>query len=283
MHQSGEALPSQAVKLSVGGAETPPVLSIRDLSVSYRGAAGTKSVLSSINIDVEEGEFLCIVGPSGTGKTTLIRCIAGLMAPTTGTLELDGERIMEPPARLAFVSQDYGRSLMPWLRIEDNVRLPLRGKGIPKSEIKERVGNALTSVNLARAARSYPWQLSGGMQQRASIARALAYHPEILVMDEPFASVDAQTRAELEDLILGLQQKTAVTIVLVTHDIDEAVYLGDRVVVLGGSPASVHHELKVDLGSTRDQLSTKAQPQFAAYRSDILARIRSAREQAILQ
>lgn len=253
------------------------VVDIEGLSVSFPTDTGMKQVLSEITLHVDAGEFVCIVGPSGTGKTTLIRCISGLARPTAGAVLLDGERVSEPPAPLALVSQDYSRSLMPWLRVEDNIRLPLRGKGLTRDEVRERIDTALAAVGLAQAARSYPWQLSGGMQQRVSIARALAYRPEVLIMDEPFASVDAQTRAELEDLILKLQHTTGITVLLVTHDIDESVYLADRVVVLGGSPASVRRELRIALGRERDQLTTKSRPDFVQYRAEVLTSIRDAR------
>jgi len=259
------------------------VLVIDQLDVTFATDNGPKPVLSDISLRVHQDEFVCIVGPSGTGKTTLIRCIAGLARATSGEILLDGQPVTEPPRRMALVSQDYSRSLMPWLRVEDNVRLPLNGKGIPRAEVSERVADALAAVNLAQARRSYPWQLSGGMQQRVSIARALAYRPEVLVMDEPFASVDAQTRSELEDLILRLQRETGMTILLVTHDIEESVYLADRVVVLGGSPATIHREFNIELGDERDQLTTKSQPDFVHYRAEVLTSIREARQIAAPQ
>jgi NitT/TauT family transport system ATP-binding protein len=249
---------------------------IDQLSVTFATPNGPKTVLRDIDLEVAAGEFVCIVGPSGAGKTTLIRCVSGLNQPTSGSVLLDGEVIDGPPSPLALVSQDYSRSLMPWLRVEDNVRLPLRGKGIEKAEVRRRVDEALASVGLAGSARAYPWQLSGGMQQRVSIARALAYAPEVLVMDEPFASVDAQTRADLEDLILKLQRSTGLTVILVTHDIDESVYLADRVIVLGGTPATVQRELAIPLGRNRDQLSTKLLPEFAELRAEVLTHIRDA-------
>lgn len=246
------------------------------LSVTFATPNGPKTVLRDVDLGVGAGEFVCIVGPSGTGKTTLIRCISGLDRPTSGGVLLDGQPIDGPPAPLALVSQDYSRSLMPWLRVDDNVRLPLRGKGIAKGEIRLRVEKALAAVGLSDVGRAYPWQLSGGMQQRVSIARALAYAPEVLVMDEPFASVDAQTRAGLEDLILELQRSTGLTVILVTHDIDESVYLADRVVVLGGAPATIQREFRIPFGRDRDQLSTKLLPEFAELRAEVLTSIRHA-------
>jgi NitT/TauT family transport system ATP-binding protein len=176
---------------------------------------------------------------------------------------------------MGFVFQDYSRSLLPWLNVRDNVLLPLRHKGLERGERERLVEDSLRAVGLADVLDRYPWQLSGGMQQRVAIARALAYEPEILLMDEPFASVDAQTRAELEDLVLNLHGEFSVTIVFVTHDIDEAVYLGERVVVLTPAPSRVQEELEVDLPSPRDQVETKELPEFAQLRGHVYRSIRS--------
>ncbi len=257
------------------GAASEPILSVQGLSKRYRGRAGDKLVLDGVDLEVARGEFLCIVGPSGAGKTTLLRCMSGLLAPSDGAVFLDGERITKPPARLAVVFQDYSRSLMPWMSVQSNVMLPLRSKKTPKAERTELARSALAAVGLDASAEQYPWQLSGGMQQRVAIARALAFQPDALLMDEPFASVDAQTRAELEDLILGLRNEFGVTVVLVTHDIDEAVYLGDEVVVLSGSPTRVRERIRTDLGPHRDQITTKALPAFAAHRTHVLRLIRN--------
>jgi NitT/TauT family transport system ATP-binding protein len=249
---------------------TDIVLSIRGLSKRYHSRADDRLVLDGINLDVARGEFVCIVGPSGAGKTTLLRCMSGLLQPTDGFVTVHGVPIDKPPASLAVVFQDYSRSLMPWMSIERNVMLPLRSRGLSKSERCERAREALAAVGLSGTHAHYPWQLSGGMQQRAAIARALAYRPEALLMDEPFASVDAQTRAELEDLVLSLKDKVGVSVILVTHDIDEAVYLGDHVVVLTGSPARVAERIPIGLGSGRDQLTTKSLPEFARLRGKVL-------------
>ena len=253
-----------------------PILSVQGLSKSYRTPSGPRLVLDHIDLEVERGQFLCIVGPSGAGKTTLLRCLAGLMPPTEGAAYLGGEKIDKPPARLAVVFQDYSRSLMPWMSVEANVELPLRSKGLSKAERTISARAALHAVGLPASTRDqYPWQLSGGMQQRVAIARALAFEPEALLMDEPFASVDAQTRADLEDLILSLRNEFGVTVVLVTHDIDEAVYLGDEVAVLSGSPTRVRERIAVPLGAHRDQLTTKALPEFAELRTRVLKLIKS--------
>jgi len=257
------------------GDTSAPILAVRGLSKSYHGRAGDKLVLDGVDVQVARGEFLCIVGPSGAGKTTLLRCMSGLLAPSAGAVLLDGERVTKPPARLAVVFQDYSRSLMPWMSVQANVALPLRSKGMAKAERDERAQSALAAVGLSASGEQYPWQLSGGMQQRVAIARALAFEPEALLMDEPFASVDAQTRAELEDLILSVRREFGVTVILVTHDIDEAVYLGDQVVVLSGTPTRVRERIRVELGPDRDQLTTKALPEFTALRTRVLRLIRN--------
>ncbi|WP_396344975.1 ABC transporter ATP-binding protein [Haloechinothrix sp. LS1_15] len=249
-------------------------LVIEGLRKIYGSGPNAKTVLDGLTFDVDIGEFVCIVGPSGAGKTTLLKCLAGLLPPTSGRAYLDGEVITGPPEKLALVFQEYTRSLMPWLTVEKNVTLPLVNKGVSKRERRERAREALEAVGLADVPRYYPWQLSGGMQQRVAIARALAYQPEVLVMDEPFASVDAQTRFELEDLAQRVREQFGVTVVFVTHDIDEAVYLADRVVVLGGSPCRVREIIPVELEQPRDQVQTKADPAFTELRSRVFELIR---------
>lgn len=258
------------------------ILDVDDLGIAYNLDGARHEIAKGIAFSVVRGEFVAFVGPSGVGKTSLVRCLAGLQRPSSGEISLRGEAITAgPPEGVAFVSQDYSRSLLPWMRVDSNVSLPLRGKRLPKEQIASRVGAALDAVGLAGASRKYPWQLSGGMQQRVSIARALAYHPELLIMDEPFASVDAQTRDELEDLVVSLQHSTGVTIVLITHDIDSAVYMADRVFVLGGRPASIMREVRVGLGAERNQLTTKADPRFIETRGDVLRSVQEAQRALI--
>jgi NitT/TauT family transport system ATP-binding protein len=248
-----------------------PQLAAVQLGHSYAG----HHVLSGIDFRVAAGEFVCLVGPSGVGKTTLLRCMSGLLEPKVGSVRFQGKDIDGPPREMAVVFQDYSRSLMPWLSVSDNVALPLRSAGLTKTKARQAASTALVSVGLnEKAAASYPWQLSGGMQQRVSIARALAYQPKVILMDEPFASVDAQTRADLEDLVRRLQVQLGLTVVLVTHDIDEAVYLSDRVIALSGSPAGIASILDVDLGASRDQLETKLLPRFAELRGCVYRLIR---------
>jgi NitT/TauT family transport system ATP-binding protein len=172
------------------------------------------------------------------------------------------------------VFQDYGRSLFPWMTVRDNVDLPLRHQRLPVGERLERIEAALDEVGLLGASERHPWQLSGGMQQRVAIARAIAYRPQILLMDEPFGSVDAQTRADLQDLTLEVWQRHASTVVFVTHDIDESVYLADRVIVLSRPPARVEAELEVDLPRPRDQIETRASAAFVERRAEIARRMR---------
>jgi NitT/TauT family transport system ATP-binding protein len=263
--------PATSVNLPEAG--DLPALEARDLGHSY----GARVVLGSINFSIARGEFVCIVGPSGVGKTTLLRCLSGLQKSTAGELRVLGNVVSEPQPGVAVVFQDYSRSLMPWTSVLHNVTLPLRANGVKTAESDARARQALVQVGLApTVADLYPWQLSGGMQQRVAIARALAYNPTVLLMDEPFASVDAQTRSDLEDLVLRLQRELGLTVLLVTHDIDEAVYLSDRVVALSGSPASVADIVEVPLGRDRDQIETKSTPEFAAVRTRVHGLVRHA-------
>jgi NitT/TauT family transport system ATP-binding protein len=232
-------------------------------------AYGDTQAIADVGFEVSEREFVCVVGPSGCGKTTLLKIMSGLLAPTAGRVLLDERPVTEPPEEMALVFQEYSRSLMPWMSVRSNVVLPLRHKRLDKAERTRLVEEAVEAVGLTRFIDRYPWQLSGGMQQRVAIARSLAYQPQILLMDEPFASVDAQTRADLEDLILQVRERYDVTIVFVTHDIDESVYLSDRIVVLGPSPTSVREILDVDLPRPRDQVETKELPQFAHLRAHV--------------
>jgi NitT/TauT family transport system ATP-binding protein len=252
-------------------------LEVRGLQKVYAGPGRSVEALRELTFSVEASELVCVVGPSGCGKTTLLRCVAGLLEPTAGEVLLQGARVADPPPDLAVVFQEYGRSLFPWMTVGGNVELPLRAKRLPRARRAELVDQALAAVGLGDVHGAYPWQLSGGMQQRVAIARAVAYEPHVLLMDEPFAAVDAQTRAELEDLVRSVWRRTGVTIVFVTHDIDEAVYLGQRVLVLSSSPTVVQEDLAVDLPDERDQLTTRSDPRFTELRTHVYAQIQQAK------
>ena len=256
------------------------MLEVRALHKVYRSGSREVEALRDLTFTVSDGELVCLVGPSGCGKTTLLRCVAGLLTPTGGEVKLDGRAVAGPPPGMAVVFQEYGRSLFPWMSVRDNVELPLKQKKMPRDRRRELVGEALAAVGLDGTDAAYPWQLSGGMQQRVAIARAVAYEPTVLLMDEPFAAVDAQTRADLEDLVRSLWLRLGVTILFVTHDIDEAVYLGQRVIMLSATPTVVQAELAVDLPAERDQLHTRADPVFTALRTQVYEQIQAAKRDA---
>ncbi len=254
-----------------GASGSPVVLAVKALGRTYSARnRPPKEALRDLSFEVHLGELVCIVGPSGAGKTTLLRCLAGLIEPTRGTISFEGRRIQGTPPEVAVVFQDYSRSLFPWLTVASNIALPLKNKRLPKQERSALVERSLAAVGLPEVAAYHPWQLSGGMQQRVAIARALAYQPKMLLMDEPFASVDAQTRFELEDLVLQVREQFGMTIVFVTHDIDEAVYIGDRIVVLSESPCVIKRDIDIPLGGARDQVATRRDPRYADLRSEVL-------------
>ena len=253
------------------------LLKVKGLKKVYESSTGSVEAIGDISFEMHQGELVCIVGPSGCGKTTLLKCIAGLLAPTAGVIELDGQPVTGPPPNMALVFQEYGRSLYPWLTVRGNVELPLKHRKLSKQERTQLVDDALLAVGLDHADSSYPWQLSGGMQQRVAIARAVAYQPEVLIMDEPFAAVDAQTRADLEDLVRQLHRDRGMSLLFVTHDIDESVYLGERVIVLSKSPTWVQEDLPIDLAPERDQITTRALPRFTELRTHVYEQIQRAK------
>ncbi|MEV6368497.1 ABC transporter ATP-binding protein [Micromonospora musae] len=260
------------------GPRTEVLLDVRAVRKVYEGRGRSVEAVRDLTFAVTRGDLVCVVGPSGAGKTTLLKCIAGLLAPTSGEVILEGEPVDGPPPGMAVVFQEYGRSLFPWMTVRKNVELPLKQKKLPKARRTELVGQALDAVGLGDVHGAYPWQLSGGMQQRVAIARAIAYEPHILLMDEPFAAVDAQTRADLEDLVRSLWQRLGVTTLFVTHDIDEAVYLGQRVLVLSSSPTVVLDDVAVDLPAQRDQLTTRSSARFTELRGHVFAQIQRAKK-----
>lgn len=253
------------------------LLKVTGLQKIYESAQGPVEAISDISFEMRPGELVCIVGPSGCGKTTLLKIIGGLLKPTSGGIELKGDAVTSPPAGMAVVFQEYGRSLYPWLTVRGNIELPLRHEKLSKPERNKRVDDALEAVGLEDSGDKHPWQLSGGMQQRVAIARAVAYRPEVLIMDEPFAAVDAQTRADLEDLVRTLHRERGMSILFVTHDIDESVYLGERVVVLSNRPTWVQEDIEIDLAPDRDQITTRALPRFTELRTHVYEQVQRAK------
>ena len=250
--------------------EARPVLRVSGLGKRYSEEG--PAALSGATFDVVEGELLAVVGPSGCGKTTLLRLLCGLMPPSEGAVVFDGRPVLSPPREFALVFQDYGRSLFPWLNVIRNVTFPLRRAGWTRAQRAAAADAILAEVGLHGVTRAYPWQLSGGMQQRVAIARALVSDPRVLLLDEPFASVDALARADLQDVLLrihGGAERRGVTIVHVTHDIDEAVYLADRVLVLGAAPGRVIGSIEVGLTRPRAQSATRSSPRFLRVRNEI--------------
>jgi NitT/TauT family transport system ATP-binding protein len=236
------------------------------------GAANDKYglALADITLGVKAGEFLSVVGPSGCGKSTLLQIAAGLLAPSAGEVRLNEQVVSGPPEHMVYLFQQYSRSLFPWRTALDNVAFAVE-RGMSVAAARKHSRRYLEMVGLGDFARHYPWQLSGGMQQRVVIARALAAEPRVLLMDEPFSSVDALTRMDLHTLILDLWEKHRFTAVLVTHDVDEAVFLADRVAVLSERPSVVLHEIATELPRPRDAIGTRETTRFLTLRHELLA------------
>jgi NitT/TauT family transport system ATP-binding protein len=254
------------------------VLKVDGLTKSYGRGADAVRVLGGISFEVEQGEFVSVVGPSGCGKTTLLFAIAGLHSLTSGSVRLKGQPVTAPPKGVAVVFQDYSRSLFPWKNNRDNVAFGMaRIGGRSAADKRAKAEAMLEAVGLGGFGDKYPWQLSGGMQQRVAIARALASESELLLLDEPLAAVDAQTRSDMQDLLLDIAIRFRQTCLLVTHDVDEAVYMADRVVVLTRRPTTVDHEIRIGLGKKRDQIATRENPVFLKARHDVMTSIRNFR------
>ena len=243
------------------------LITVEHIRKAFAVGSGETLAIGDVSLGLREGEFLTVVGPSGCGKTTLLRSIAGLLPIDAGEVRYRGRRVDGVLPTLQIVFQEYNRSLFPWLSVDRNVRFPL--KGIDRREADERVAEALRLVHLEGFEGHYPWQLSGGMQQRVAIARSVAARAELLLMDEPFASVDAQTRISLEMMLLELWERLRISVLFVTHDIEEAILLSDRVLVLSQRPSSVIAEIDVDLPRPRDNLKTKELPRFLELREQI--------------
>ena len=254
-----------AVSRAVPATSTSPArIRVQGLGKCY----GALEVFRDVHMDVGDREIVAIVGPSGCGKTTLLRCIDGLVPPTAGKVDISGTEVTAPVPGVAMVFQQFG--LFPWKTVFNNVAYGLKLAGVAKGEIRERVPKFIKLVGLAGFEDAYPYQLSGGMQQRCGLARALSVEPRVLLMDEPFGAVDAQTREILQFEMLRIWDMRPTTMVFVTHAIDEAVLMGDRVMVLKGRPSSVHELIDVDLPRPRDR-ATLSMPRFTALRERVWA------------
>jgi ABC-type nitrate/sulfonate/bicarbonate transport system ATPase subunit len=262
---------------------THPRIALHNVSRSFYSPTGQKiQAIHDINFDVEDafapdgrdiGEFRVLLGPSGCGKSTILRLIAGLDQPDSGEILVGGKRVTEPGRDRGMVFQKY--TSFPWLTVENNVGYGLKINGVPKPERDKTVAKLIQDVGLAGFEKSYPDTLSGGMQQRVAIARTLALRPSVILMDEPFGALDAQTRADMQELLLKIWDESASTILFVTHDVDEAVYLADRVYVLCARPGTIIEDVPVTFGRPRDP-SVKQQKEFHELQQHVLASLRRA-------
>jgi NitT/TauT family transport system ATP-binding protein len=252
-------------------------LSLQGISKIYGEGTSSVEVLGDVSLNVGAGEFVSILGPSGCGKSTLLSIVAGLLTPTGGTVKLDGRLVTEPAIEIVYLFQQYSKSLFPWRRIRDNVALGLEARSRRGNRSSREINNMcdeyLALVGLENVGDLYPWQLSGGMQQRVAIARALIASPKVLLMDEPFSAVDALSRNLLQDLVLDLWRRLKITILFVTHDVDEAVYLADRVLTLSKPPVRVVDRIELDLPRPRRQVETRASSAFLQHRRELYARV----------
>jgi NitT/TauT family transport system ATP-binding protein len=243
--------------------ERPVVLEVDRLGREFRGEHGMVTALRDVSFKVHRREFVCVIGPSGCGKSTLIRMVAGLDHPTSGRLLLDGREVSEPGPDRGMVFQGY--TLFPWLNVTQNVMFGLEMQGVDRTSAEGRVREWIDLVGLGRFAKAYPTQLSGGMKQRTAIARALAANPRILLMDEPFGALDAQTRAQMQTHLMEIWRNVDVTILFITHDLDEAILLADRILVLKANPGEVQELIEVPVPRPRS-LAQLTSPEFLATR-----------------
>jgi NitT/TauT family transport system ATP-binding protein len=254
---------------AVAQAPANTIVDVRHVSMVFGEGESRHAVFEDISFDVVEGEFLCIVGSSGCGKTTLLRQIAGLQKPTSGTIAFDGALVTRPTLDKAIVFQDYSKALLPWRTVAGNIALSLEVSGTPKDQIKSEVDDLILKMGLLPAAAKFPAQLSGGMQQRVQIARSLAQRPKIILMDEPFGALDAITRQVLQDELQTIARERHMTVIFITHDLEEALYLGDSVIVLASNPGRIVKQIDVDLPRPRRQLETRENPAFLRMRHEL--------------
>lgn len=253
------------INKGAGSLTNQPIFEFADTSLAF----GSKTILSSINLTVERGEFVCIIGASGSGKTTALRLAAGLYQPVAGAVRYEGQPMVQTRRDVAMIFQDYGKALLPWRTAAQNVSLALEAVGMPRAARAARISSLLKNVGLGQHTDKYPSEMSGGMQQRLQIARCLAQDPVVLLMDEPFGALDAMTRQGLQDEVLELVAATGATVLFVTHDLEEAIYLGDRVVGLLPHPGRIGIEIEVNLPRPRDQLATREDPEFLRLRREL--------------
>jgi len=237
-----------------------------DVALAFGVDGEARTVLEGMSFGVAEREFVCIVGPSGCGKTTLLRVMAGLLPASSGVARFEGRTVDGPQPDIAIVFQDYGRALLPWRTVAANIALALEARGIPASAHRGRIAPLLEKMRLTEHADKFPAQLSGGMQQRVQIARCLAQEPRVLLMDEPFGALDAITRHELQDEVARLAAEDRRTVLFVTHDLEEAIYLGDRVIALSANPGRIAEIVDIELPRPRNQLTTREDQRFLQYR-----------------
>jgi len=252
-------------------APTPPKLEVRGLSKSFATQDGSMAVLDDINIQLFPREFVCLVGSSGCGKSTLLNIVAGLANPSSGSVLVDGRAVTGPGSDRGMVFQNY--TLYPWLTVSQNIAFGLQLRKMPKSEQRERIDYYLNVVGLTQFAKSYPKQLSGGMKQRVAIARALANEPAVLLMDEPFGALDAQTKEQMQQFLLELWEQTHVTVLMITHDVEEAIFLSQRVYVMSARPGRMKLEVLVGLPEHRN-LDMKLSPEFVEVKRQVLHSLR---------
>lgn len=252
-------------------------LQINNLNKHFPTKNGNLVVLKDIDMTIEQGEFICAVGASGSGKSTLLRQIAGLDKPTTGEVKIDGKTINGPGPDRGMVFQHY--TLYPWMSVQENTEFGLKLQGVPKKVRREQASYYLTVVGLSKFAKSLPKELSGGMKQRVAIARALASEPKVLLMDEPFGALDVHTKESMHEFMLDLWQRTNITIFMITHDVEEAVFLSNRIYALGARPGTVRKEMSINLP---ERIPTvKRHSRFHDYRDELMDLMRTHGKEAV--
>ena len=249
------------------------MLSIQSVVKKFSRSKLVVHALGPVDLEIKQGEFVTILGPSGCGKTTLLHMLGGFETPTSGSVAINGQPITKPSRKLGMVFQEA--TLFPWKTILQNIACPIEQTGMRRGEALERATEYLDKVGLHRFGNAYPNELSGGMRQRAALARTLAMQPQVLLMDEPFGALDAQTREEMQEELMRMWQASGLTVVFITHDIAESIFLGDRVVVLGGRPGTVMEDCRIDLPRPRST-ATKSDPKVLEYRAHLSDLIRRA-------